>query len=922
MKTSSANSELTFQLIVESSPSAMILVNQAGKIAYINNKTERLFGYTKNELIGKTIEVLIPPRFTESHLHLRNRFLVSPEPKVFGSERDLFGMKKDGTEFSTEISLNPLVTIDGTWVVASINDISERKRFEEERTLFASIVNSTNDSILSKNLNGFITSWNKGAEKVFGYSAAEAIGNHISILIPPHLQNEETEIIGRIVKGESVENYETERIRKDGKLIQVSLTVSPITDFQGNIIGASKISRDITESKEAARKLDASRELYRHTLDNMLEGIQIHDFNWRYTYANNAYLKYRNYSMEELVGQTLLEKYPGIESTQLFPILKRCMEERIPEHLETEFVFPSGKVGYFELSIQPVPEGIFILSIDITQRRKDQEKINKATRLYAFLSQINQSIVHIKERQALFDKACEIAVDFGKFKFAWVGLVDEDAGKVNLVSHNGIAADEFAIYDNLYYKQPSFYLSPLERAITTGKYSVSNHVQNDLGMENFKDQAEKRNYTSVIILPLKQSGKTIGVFSCISTVTNFFDTEEINLLVEAAGDISFALDIFEKEEHRQMYERKLAESELSLKEAQEVANIGNWELTYATGIAVWSEEQCKIFGLPLDQQIQSPETFLSFVHPDDVEFVKDKVEQSRFRLDDHSFYCKIIRKDGEIRHIYTKSRFRLDKQGKPVSIYGITHDVTERKLAEEELLVNNAELKKTNSELDRFVYSVSHELRMPLTSIMGLQALIKKEYLSERDKGLIDLIKKCVFNIDELLREILDYSRNTRVEITTTSIDLSTLIDGAFESLNLYQDGFSIAKKVTIKETAPFYSDSTRIKILINNLVSNAFKYSKKNIADAFIEIKVEVDKERMALEISDNGIGIKKELLPNIFKMFYRATAAVSGSGLGLYIVKESVEKLGGSIVVESELEKGTKFMIELPNSNPADIC
>ena len=268
---------------------------------------------------------------------------------------------------------------------------------------------------------------------------------------------------------------------------------------------------------------------------------------------------------------------------------------------------------------------------------------------------------------------------------------------------------------------------------------------------------------------------------------------------------------------------------------------------------------------------------------------------------------------------FSMQALKFENEDEPMVV--ISHqNITARKLAEFELVVNNAELTKTNSELDRFVYSISHELRMPLTSIMSLQKLVKKDALDERSKGILELIRKSANTMDEVLREILDYSRNTRVETKIDSIDLAAMVDSAFDNLNFYQEGFSFDKRIVLKADSVFYSDLARVKIVVNNLVSNALKYSNKTIEDAFIEINIVVDETKMTMEISDNGIGINAEYLPNIFKMFYRATTEFTGSGLGLYIVKECIEKLGGTISAASKLGNGTKFSIEIPNHNLTD--
>ncbi len=253
-----------------------------------------------------------------------------------------------------------------------------KNKLAETEALLASIVNSSDDGILSKDLRGIITSWNQGAQKMFGYSASEIVGKHISILIPGHLKEEENDIIEKIHKGEFVDHYETKRITRDGRLLDISLTISPLRNAQGVITGASKILRDISHSKAVEEKLMVSDARFRHLLDNMLEGAQIIDFTWKYIYVNNALVRHGKYSREALLGYTMMEKYPGIEQTDMFAIIRRCMQERVAAQLETEFLFPDGSKGNFELSVQPVDEGIFILSIDITERKKAEREREEA----------------------------------------------------------------------------------------------------------------------------------------------------------------------------------------------------------------------------------------------------------------------------------------------------------------------------------------------------------------------------------------------------------------------------------------------------------------------------------------------------------------------------------------------------------------
>jgi PAS domain S-box-containing protein len=275
-------------------------------------------------------------------------------------------------------------------------------RVVKDLSLLASIIHSSNDAILSKNLEGKINSWNRGAERMFGYSADEIIGQHLSILIPPNLTTEEELITHKIQAGETVAHYETNRISKSGKVFPVSLTISPIFDSQGAIVGASKILRDISAHKAIELKL-AEESRFHRLLDNMLEGVQIMDFDWRYIYVNDNLVKQSKYKREELLGYTFMEKYPGVEATPIFARLKKCMTDRISTTFENEFIFPDGTIEYFELSIQPIPEGIFILSINTTERKFSEKKIEDLNRL------LEQKVIERTAQLALTNKDLEFA---------------------------------------------------------------------------------------------------------------------------------------------------------------------------------------------------------------------------------------------------------------------------------------------------------------------------------------------------------------------------------------------------------------------------------------------------------------------------------------------------------------------------------
>jgi len=256
----------------------------------------------------------------------------------------------------------------------------------------------------------------------------------------------------------------------------------------------------------------------------------------------------------------------------------------------------------------------------------------------------------------------------------------------------------------------------------------------------------------------------------------------------------------------------------------------------------------------------------------------------------------------------------------------IVNAVKQREAEAEKVLANEAmrkqyeELMKINKELDSFVYSVSHNLRAPLRSVMGLinVARMEDEKRGNPFNEYFNMIENSMHKLDETLKEILDYSRNSRQELSLETIDIRQLLDDNLEKMQFMPGSSDINKEIEMRQDSDFYSDKYRISVIFNNLISNAIKYYDPGKEQPSLKITIDVTKERAHLEFQDNGIGIDRQYQDKIFNMFFRATQSSEGAGLGLYIVQEAVEKLKGTIVIKSEIRKGTTFTIEIPNASP----
>lgn len=242
-----------------------------------------------------------------------------------------------------------------------------------------------------------------------------------------------------------------------------------------------------------------------------------------------------------------------------------------------------------------------------------------------------------------------------------------------------------------------------------------------------------------------------------------------------------------------------------------------------------------------------------------------------------------------------------------IGIYGVYVDITDRKRVEEELKVRN-------TELDNFVYKVSHDLRAPLSSILGLVNLARLPGNTDNPMDYIDIIGEKVSALDHFIGDVLSHSKNLKMEVNIGKVDLQKIIDQTFTELS-YLEGAQEMKKTVRLEGIDFYSDQWRVAEIFRNLISNAIKYRQLFAEDSEISIKIHVDHLRADITFADNGIGIDDRNLAKIFDMFYRATEQSDGSGIGLYIVKNAVEKLGGQISVASKVQHGTRFNLILPN-------
>lgn len=350
-----------------------------------------------------------------------------------------------------------------------------------------------------------------------------------------------------------------------------------------------------------------------------------------------------------------------------------------------------------------------------------------------------------------------------------------------------------------------------------------------------------------------------------------------------------------------------------LKEAQEIARMGNWDLDLETGKGTWSDEMFRLYGLQIGELEPSMEVFTSHVHPDDVEMIRKKITGSLSSLENSSFTFRIIRKDGIIRHALSQWKFILNEAGKPIRIYGIMQDVTDRKSAEEERMEIIEELLQRNTDLEQFAYIVSHNLRAPVANIVGFAKALQRSELDDATRtkfkeGLLtssqklDVIIKDLAAILQIRRAVSEPKQP--VSLVELVEDVRSSISNLIEKEKVeIQYDFSVNEIMALK---------TYMHSIFYNLISNSIKYRQPGVAPV-IKISSRKIGNRIELLFSDNGLGIdlatKRDQVFGLYKRFH---PHIEGKGVGLFMTKTQVETMGGKIMINSKINNGTEFKME----------
>jgi PAS domain S-box-containing protein len=749
---------------------------------------------------------------------------------------------------------NKTVKLFGTF-----QDVTVHKHAEQEIKKLSLVASKTSNGVIITDKYGKVEWVNEGFEKMSGYTLEEMVTKSPGHVLqgaetdPSARENMNSQIKARRNFSEDILNY-----RKDGTPYWVNINFTPVFNHKNELTNYIAIETDITERKQKEQQMGFQATI----LENVRDSVIVTDLNGSIIYWNEGAEAIFGYTREEMLHQPMSKINPGFDSHAF-----------IERHLSGNNLYASGRewqgthkdgrLLWINVKTNPMYNakgeitGIIGVSTDITTKKLAVEQLRK--------TEVSLKAMFDTSPNAhfLLDKEYKI-VSFNKVASQYIKMIWQK---------------EVATGDSLLdYSNPA----DLEDFKTNFRKCVNGQLM------QFEKRIQYPNgqdiWYEILYMPVEGSQKEVEAisFSSMNITSRKFAEQQLKESNKALADFRYAIT---------------SASIVSIAD-----RLGN--ITYANDNFVMISKHNR------EELMGQNHRILNSGHHSQAFFselwrtiVSGKIWRGEI---------KNKAKDGTYYWVDTFIIPFMDEQGKPLQYLSIRNDITARKQTEETLIRQNTELEKTNAELDRFVYSASHNLRAPLTSIMGLINIINS---GDKAEMYLAMMEKSVKKLDEFIKDIVNYSKNSRLEIDSEKIDFEDLIHSTAEDLKFMKDADKIEVRCHISGNHAFYSDQQRIKVIMGNLLSNAFKYHDISQPQPYVEVTVTLTPTQAKLMIKDNGAGIGEEHHQKLFSMFYRATTRSEGSGLGLYIVKEVIDKLGGTIEFDSLPGKGTTFEITLPN-------
>jgi PAS domain S-box-containing protein len=913
---------------------AVIITDAAGRVSSLNPVAESITGWTKQEAQGKPLNVVFRIINEQSRELVENPATRAlREGRIVGLANHTILIAKDGTERALDDSAAPIRDDRGNviGVVLIFRDVTEARRAAEAQLRLSAIVESSDDAIISKTLDGIIVSWNQGAERLYVYTAKEVVGKPLSILIPPDHPDELPEIMERLKRGERIENYETTRLRKDGSRVDVSLTISPVRGTDGKIIGASKIARDITASKRADEALRDSEARKTAILETALDSIITCDHQGLILEFNSAAERTFGFQRANVMGRDMADLIVphrlrdrhrrGMAhylATGDGPILNRRIEMPALRGDGTEFPV--------ELAITRIPgKGLPMFTAylrDLTDRKRAEELLQKQSeRLRVTLASIGDAVI-TTDGEGRIHTLNGVAESM-------TGWTEQEAQGMPLNS----------VFHIINEQSRELVENPATRALREGRIvALANHT-----VLIAKDNKERSIDDSAA--PIRDDqGNVMGVVLIFRDITEKREKEErlrqseqtARFLANASATLA-----------------ELADYESTLQKVASLAVpfFADWcavDMHDANGsvrrLAVTHVEPAKVaLAHELDRRYPpSPSDaygVMKVLRSGQPEWAAEIPDSLLVESAHDQEHLRLVRALGLKSYICVPLKSRVKTLGVLTFVMAESsrvYDTDDLQAAEDlanraVIAIENASLLATLKESDRskdeFLAMLAHELRNPLAPIQNAV-----EVLRLRGKAVPELpwatevIDRQARQMTRLVDDLLDVSRITRgkIELRKERIELAMVVNSALEASRPLVEKRGHELTVTVPhEPIYFEADPTRLAQVLSNLLNNAARYTDQG---GRIWLTAEQQGAQVSIRVTDTGIGIPTEMLSRIFEMFVQVDRSLersqSGLGIGLTLVQRLVAMHGGTVEAHSAgLGKGSEIVLRLPIAVEAEV-
>ena len=758
--------------------------------------------------------------------------------------------------------------VGNSLIVLTFHDITERKQAERTTSLLAAIVDSSDDAIISKKLDGTITSWNQSAEQLFGYKAEEAVGQHITLIVPWERRSEEEDILRRLARGERVDHFETERKRKDGATVDVSLTISPIRDAAGRVIGASKVARDITERKQAERALSEQARL----LDLSNDAILVRDAGDHVTYWNKAATELYGFTREEALGRVTHELLQTQFPADLGMINKQLHRD---ERWNGELVH-IGKDGTkvivisrWALDRQANGNALRILetNTDITQQKRTEKALRESEERFRAIVETTPECVKLVSADGTL-------LHMNKPGLEMVGAcsADEVVGK--------------SVYDLIAPEDRERFKAFNESICRGGEGSLQFDI---VGLDG------KRRHMETHAAPLRNPDETVV-------------------------DLSITTDISERKQAEELLRR-------SEERFRALVNASS-DVVYRMS-PDWSElGQLDGRGFVADTGTPRNDWLNEYIHPDDQPLVLEAIREAVRTRNPFQLEHRVRRADGTLGWAYSRAVPLLNGNGEILEWFGAATDVTARKEAEEnfrklaqtldaEVRARTRELEEQSNHVRQLSWRllrsqdeerrhIARELHDSVGQTLTVLDINFELFMQEAGYKSSEVASK----IEEIQKTVQQLHR----EIRTTSYLLHPpLLDenGLYSAISWYLQGLRERSGLEVQLDIPkaFGRLPRDMELVIFRLVQECLTNIHRHSESKTASIRIARESNQISLEIKDQGKGMSPARLAEI---------QLGRSGVGITGMRERLSQFEGTMRIESD-GTGTRIFATIPEPKTA---